>query len=173
MSTGEGEAMSVARRLKAEMRAYLFISLYLFICFSVVLLYQGAMQSSVGENALPLSFAAVKALLIGKFILVGKAIGLGTRVKHSVLVHRIAWKSFAFLLLLVLFGWLEEFVVGFYHGLSFGEIVGEIAAVPLIQKLAATLLMLMVLIPMITFEEVDRALGGGELTRMLFSASED
>ena len=41
-----------------------------------------------------------------------------------------------------------------------------------LQNIAPSVVMLLVLIPMITFEEVDHALGDGSLKRLLFGRSD-
>jgi hypothetical protein len=172
MSVEDQEDSSIGQRLKAEMREYAIISVYLWVCFSTMLLYQDAMLSEGGSSVLPLSMAVIKALVLGKFILIGKAVGVGTRVQPKILLYRILWKSLAFLFLLMVFTGIEELVVGLVHGHSVGEIVAEVTGRPLLKKVASSILMLLVLIPLIAFEEIDRALGNNTLRRMLFGRSE-
>ena len=65
---------------------------------------------------LPFSSTAIKALILGKFILIGKVIKVGERVRHDVLLHRILWKSLAMMLLLPIFTMVEDLLTGLVQG---------------------------------------------------------
>lgn len=172
MSSGNQADNNMRQRLKAELHEYAIISLYLWVCFSAMLLFESAVLSDDGVPTLPMGIAVIKALVLGKFILIGKAVGIGARVQPKRLLHRIIWKSLAFLLLLIVFTGIEDLIVGLVHGHSISQIVTELVTHPMLQKIASSVLMLLVLIPMITFEEIDRDLGEGTLSRMLFGGSE-
>ena len=157
----------VRQRFLEEMRTYLIISLYLWISFSALLLYENALLQADNLAFLPMGTAAVKALILGKFILIGKAFKVGSRVEHNVLLHRILWKSFATLLLLLVFTGIEELVVGIVHGHTLAATASEILGRSWLEMLAPSFVMLLVLVPMIAFEETDIAMGKGNLMRML------
>jgi hypothetical protein len=121
---------------------------------------------------LPIGAAVVKALILGKFILIGKAIKVGVRIKPDSLLYRIAWKSLVMLLFLLVLTVIEELIVGLVHGQATSEIIAEFIDRPWLQNIAPSVVMLLVLIPMISFEEIDRVLGDGRLKRMLFGHSD-
>jgi hypothetical protein len=62
---------------------------------------------------------------------------------------------------------LEEFVVGSVHERSFAQTLAEYGSRSALEVIATCLLTLLVLVPFITFQEVRRALGPGELRRVL------
>jgi hypothetical protein len=159
---------SMVERFVKEMREYLIISIYLWICFSVLLLYKTAILRAEQVEFIPLGIAAVKALIIGKFILIGKAVKAGNRLSSRILLIRIMWKSLIFMLLLVLFTLIEELVVGWFHGHTAANTIGELSARSWLELFTPSVVMLLILIPMISFEEIDRDLGKGRLRRMLF-----
>lgn len=159
---------SMVERFVKEMREYLIISFYLWICFSVLLLYKTAILRAEQVEFLPLGIAALKALIIGKFILIGKAVKAGNRLSSRILLIRIMWKSVIFMLLLVLFTLIEELVVGWFHGHTAANTIGELSARSWLELFTPSVVMLLILIPMISFEEIDRDLGKGRLRRMLF-----
>ena len=117
---------------------------------------------------LPIGTAVVKALILGKFILIGKAIKVGARIEPGGLLYKIAWKSLVMLLFLLVLTAIEELIVGLVHGQAISVIIAEFVDHPWLQNLAPSVLMLLVLIPMISFEEIDHVLGDGSLKRMLF-----
>jgi len=168
----QAEKGSIGSRLAAEMRAYLGISLYLWICFGALMFYESAMLRAEHVKFLPLGTAAIKALVIGKFILIGKAMNVGEVVRHSLLLSRIAWKSLATLMLLLLFTAVEELVVGMVHGQAVADIAAEMLERSWMERLAPAVIMLLVLVPLIAFEQIDRALGKGSLMRMLLDRSD-
>lgn len=164
-----GNEPGIRQRLKVEIRAYIVISGYLWICFTALLLYQNAVLDANHGHLLPMSVAAIKALVLGKFLMVGKAFRIGETTGNHRLLNRIVVKSLAMLLLLLVFTGVEEFVLGFVHGHTLAAIVGEFADRPWIEVIAPAAVMLLVLIPMIAFEEIDTALGRGSLLRILLS----
>lgn len=171
MADSLGNKDSIVQRFLEEMREYLIISIYLWICFSVLLLYKTAILRAEQVQFIPLGIAALKALIIGKFILIGKAVKAGNRFSSRILLIRIMWKSLMFMLLLVVFTLIEEIVLGLIHGHTVADTVNDLTARSWLELLAPSVVMLLVLIPMISFEEIDQDLGKGKLRRMLFGRS--
>ena len=162
---------SIKSRLMKEVRAYAIISLYLWVCFGALLLYEASVLRAEGVEFLPFGNALIKALILGKVLLIGRAINIGGRISPNVLLHRIVLKSLAMLLLLLIFTAIEELIIGLVHDKDASEIVAEYLARSWLKNLAPSVVMLLVLIPMISFEEVDHVLGEGSLKRMLFDRS--
>ncbi|MEE4184705.1 MAG: hypothetical protein V2J12_02930 [Gammaproteobacteria bacterium] len=159
-------------RFIEEIRSYAAISIYLWVCFGALWAYETAILRGDNLQYLPVGTAAIKALIFGKFILLGKAaIKAGGRIEPKVLVYRIIWRSVAMLLLLLVFTTLEELVLGVLHGHALAATIEDLTARPLLEKVAPSLVMLLILIPMISLDEIDRALGQGTIKRTLFSRS--
>ena len=169
--TTSAQRPGVKQRLREEIRRYLAVSAYLYVCFAAILLYKSAILSSVGEHFLPLGLAAGKALVLGKFVLLGEAAGVGTRTGGRTLLQRIARSSVLLLLVLILLTIVEEVIVGLVHGHSVGQAVAALADRPWLEVLASCGLMLLVLIPLVTVTEVSRALGPGALRELLLGPS--
>ncbi|MEM0955127.1 MAG: hypothetical protein AAGI24_13375 [Pseudomonadota bacterium] len=160
---------TVKEKMIEEFKAYWIITIYLWASFSLLLVWKASLIPTEEARALSFGAAFFKAAVIGKFILVGKAMKVGARLQHNRLVKRIAWKSIATMLLLAVFAVLEEFVVGLLHGEAVSAIAAELQHRSVLDHLAPSMIMLLVLVPMITFEEVDLALGKGKLIHLLFS----
>lgn len=158
---------NLKERLLEEVYKYGFVVIYLYVCFSVLLLYKTSILSAGQTVMLPYGTAIVKALVIGKFILIGEALKIGHRAHAPSLLHRIAWRSFLFLLMLVVLNVIEEVVIGWVHGRSMGDVMTEISGRAFIEQFAPVLVMLLTLIPLITITEINRALGPGEIKRLL------
>ena len=168
--SGKGNA-GLRQRFKDEMQSYVIISLYLWICLSVVLLHHKSLMGADGLTLLFFSSAAIKALILGKFILIGRVIRFEEIIKYKVLWHRILWKSLATLLLLQIFTIFEELVTGLVHGSAIADTIAELMARGWLQWVSPSLVMLLVLIPLIAFEQIDISMGKGSLRRILLSRS--
>ena len=168
--SGKGNA-GLRQRFKDEMQSYVIISLYLWICLSVVLLHHKSLMGADGLTLLFFGSAAIKALILAKFILIGRVIRFEEIIKYKVLWHRILWKSLATLLLLQIFTIFEELVTGLVHGSAIADTIAELMARGWLQWVSPSLVMLLVLIPLIAFEQIDISMGKGSLRRILLSRS--
>ncbi|MDZ7589356.1 MAG: hypothetical protein U5L05_01415 [Rubrivivax sp.] len=160
-------------RLREEILSYLAISAYLYLCFGVLLLYKAGALNQEGIHYLPFGVAAVKALVLGKFLLIGDALGAGTRVKTRTLAMRIASRVGMLLVVLVVLTLLEEIGVGAWHGRSIGATLAELGGSARLETLASIVVLLLVLLPLVATQEVHRALGPGRLRQLLFQPPAD
>jgi hypothetical protein len=169
MSESTSPDHSLASRAKEELKRYLVISAYLFVCFSVIMMYDASQSDARTASWAALAVALGKALVLGKFILIGDALGAGTRRQAPTLFHRVAWRSVGTLVVLVILKLLEELIVCLVHGKNVGAILAELGGQTWLSLVPPVLLMLLILIPMITATEIDRALGSGGLKGFLLS----
>lgn len=159
---------SKTQRLLEELRKYALISAYLFVCFAVILIFGTSVQGEGAQSsAVPWSLALIKALVLGKFILIGDALSVGSRAQKHPLLHRVAWKSLAMLVLLLVFTLLEELVVGWVHGETTASVFREFLERTWLQRLAPMLLMLLILVPLITASEIYRIVGAKRFREFL------
>ncbi len=145
---------SLKERAREELRNYAFVAAYLYVCFGAILFYKTALLREEGVAFLPHGLAAIKALILGKFILIGEAVGVGSRAHRRSLVSSVAYKTALFFLLLIVLSVVEELIVGKVHGHSLGETVAEFRERTALEMLATSLLMLLILIPLIAFKEL-------------------
>jgi hypothetical protein len=165
----DGEPRSHApwgRRLRHELIEYGLISVYLYVCFGSLILYKVAILQAHGISYTPYGLAAVKALILAKFMLLGHAARVGDRHRRRP-VDVIIRKSVLFLLLLIVLSAVEEAVSGMLHGQSIGASLAGLGGGTLWQFLATCLIMLLILVPYIAFREVSTALGEGAMLRLL------
>jgi hypothetical protein len=167
MTDSASEHSGLGARAAVELKRYVLISAYLFVCFAVVMIYESTQSTSSQASWVVLGVAAIKALVIGKFILIGEALKPGTRMGAPTLLHRVAWRSLGLLVVLVLLKLIEELVVGLADGKPVSNIVGGLADRDPVALLAPVLLMLLILIPLVTATEIDRALGKAGLAGLL------
>ena len=162
-----GQGPGLRERAREELVSYAVVSAYLFVCFAAVLFYKSALLREEGIAFLPLGIAGVKALVIGKFILIGEAVGAGALVASGTLRRAIVTKIVLLFLLLVALLIVEELIVGRVHGRSMAETFAELAARPRQELIANCLLLLLILVPLVAVREFSRVLGPGSLRRLL------
>jgi len=163
-----GTHVNLARRVEHELIAYLGVSGYLFVWFSALLFYKATILQSVGIAFAPFAFAAIKALILGKFILALEALKIGEHGKGGgVLIVEIAAKALFFTLLLTVLSIIEEVIVGHLHGREAKEVVAEMGGGTLQGAIATGVLVFLVLIPYLGFRRL--ALTYGELPELLFT----
>ena len=167
MSETPSNGSTLKSRLATEMKHYAVVTLYLFVCFVVVLLYEASQSPAKEATLLTAGIALGKALVMGKFILIGEALEAGTRIGAPTLLHRIAWRSLGMLVVLIVFKLLEELIIGMVHSQGLDELVAELRGQSWLTVLGPVLLMLLVLIPMIAAIEMYRALGKEGWKRLL------
>ena len=156
--TGDRGKSTLAERLRNELIKYGVVSGYLFVSFSLLLLYDSTANGG-GQATLSITMALIKSLVLGKFLLIGEALHTGSRANAHPLLMRVLWKSLAFLVVLLVFKALEEFIVGWFHDKSLAEISNEVLDRSWLENLAPVLIMLLILIPLISVSESYRQLG--------------
>ncbi len=160
---------TIAGRLGRELRQYALISAYLYVCFGALVLYKAAILRGQGIAYVPFGLAAIKALILAKFMLVGHAAKIGERYARRRFVHVVAHKSLLFLVLLFVLSLGEAVAVGLFHG---RRVVASLAAATgssLLQTLASCLIMLLILIPYLSLRELNQVLGEGRLRQIIFA----
>lgn len=165
-------APGIKERAREELRRYALVAAYLYICFFVLMLHESILLGKTGAGLLPHGLAAVKALVLGKFILIGEAVGAGTRLRVSTLAQRIAVRSLLLLGVLVVLTLVEELIVGKVHDKSFSATLAEYEQRSVLSMLSECLLMLLIMVPLVAVREISQALGPGVLNRMLFNRAE-
>ena len=161
---------SLAERARHELIAYAVIAAYLYVCFGALLLFKAAVLSNAGVSYAPFGLAAIKALVLGKFLLLLHGARVGERVgRMSRPISAIAWQALLFATLLIILTVIEELIVGTIHGKSPMAIVSELADGSLMEAAATSLLMVLVLLPYFAMREINSELGEGALFRMLLT----
>lgn len=157
------------QRMKDELKEYGAVCLYLYVCLGALLLYKAALLRAEGVSYTSYGLAVIKALILGKFMLIGHALRIGERYRDEPLIYPILRKSFVFLGLLFVLDVIEEVISGMIHGRSLQASLSEVAGGTWLQILATCLLFFLILLPYFAYREISRSLGEGGLTRLLFA----
>jgi len=168
MENGGAEKASIGKRAVGELKEFLIIAAYLYVCFTALAYFKAAILQAHGVDFAPFGIAAVKALICAKFMSVGHAIRLGERSKKQALIWPTLRRSFAFLALLLVLNVLEELIVGYMHHRPVVESIAAVGGGTLHQLFAASIVMLLILIPFFAFRSLGEVVGERTLLRLFF-----
>jgi hypothetical protein len=151
--------MALGARLLEEARRYALLSLYFFVCFAAILSYKSALLAEEGIAFSPLAFAAIKAIVLAKFLLLGSAAGLGEGLRRGHLARATLFRSLLFAAFLVVLLLAEESIVGLMHGRAVGETLTEMVSGRSDELAATVTLIWLVLLPYLAVQEIRARLG--------------
>ena len=171
-SRGRSNA-SVRERLTSELGEFAVIAIYLYIYFIALAYLKASILKAEGIAFAPFAFAAIKALICAKFILVGRMLHIGERLKTLPLIWPTLYKSFTFLVLLLVLNAIEEVVVGIIHHRSIVDSIASIAGGTGDQLIATSFIGVLVLAPFFAFRSLGEVVGERNLVRIFFTHRHD
>jgi hypothetical protein len=168
VATETNAKATLHQRALHELKEFVILTVYLYITLGAVIVMKTAVLHTAGIEFVPWGIAIVKAMLLAKFMLIGRAMKIGESDTTSSLIWPTLHRAFAFLVLLIILTIIEEAVVGLFHHRSIAASLGELFGSRLEETLAGYLIVLLVLIPYFAFRVIGETLGEGRLTRMFF-----
>src|SRR5690242_5696183 len=157
-----------------ELRKLCFLAIYLWICFGAIVFLKAAILKAEGVDYLPFGFAAIKAVVAAKFVLIGEMLGekRSHRTSERLLVS-ILRRTFLLLILLVVMTVIEEAIMAMIHGRTLMHAFDSLAGNTLWEMVATVVLMLLILLPYVGFRSLSEALGEDVLHRLLVGPGHD
>jgi hypothetical protein len=168
LTTNTSAKAPLHQRAMHEFKELAIISAYLYVTLGAVILMKAAVLHAEGIAFTPWGIAIVKAVVLGKFVMLGNLVHVGGRDISGPLIWPTLRRAFAVVVLLIVLTIIEEVVVGLLHGRSITASLGDLFGTRLAETLAGYLIMLLVLIPFFAFRVLSEALGEGRLERMFF-----
>jgi hypothetical protein len=162
------EKASIGKRAVHELKEFLIIAAYFYVCFTALAYLKAAILQAHGIVFAPFGFAAIKALICAEFLSIGYVFHLGDRYKKQALIWPTLHRSFAFLALLIVLTALEELTVGYFHHRAFADSIAEIGGGTAHQAIATAIVLLLILIPFFAFRSLADVVGGRVLVRLFF-----
>jgi hypothetical protein len=118
-------------------------------------------------------FAVINAFLLAKVVLVAEFFQLANSLKHKPLVYPIVLKSAVFCAVLICFYFIEETLVGVWHGKTIAASIPVIGGEGWKGTLVVGTILFVVLIPFFAYRELARVLGEDELHSLIFRRGPD
>ena len=158
---------SASAKLKNETREFVILAAYLFVCFAAISYMKYAILKTQGVDFAPFAFAAVKAAICAKFVLLGRALHIEDNFKTYPLIVPALFSTLAFLAVVVILMFVEEAIVGMFHGRAISESIAETGGT-FEQRIATGLLLLLIFFPYFAFGSLSSVMGGHALYQLFF-----
>ena len=151
-----------------EVREGLLIALYLFLVFSLFVIYKWVILAQNHIDFALHGFALFNALALAKVMLVAQDLHLADQFRNAPLIYPTLLKSFVFTIVLACFKITEEGAMGILHGKSFRESAVLVAGASWREELVLASLFFLMLIPFFGFTELRRVFGEDRLVGAFF-----
>ncbi|MBV8591342.1 MAG: hypothetical protein JO212_15015 [Acetobacteraceae bacterium] len=132
------------------------------------MLLKAAILQDVGVNFTIWGVAAVKALLLAKFMLIGRAFNLGRRFRDWPLIWPTLYDALTLLILLLFLTTIEEIVVGAIHHRALSDSLAHVVGPTVFEGVSVWLVLFLILVPYFGFTCLAEALGERETVRLFF-----
>lgn len=160
---------AIAERAEIEAKELFFLTLYLFIVFSALLFLKSAILEAQGVHWGYWGFAAIKALLVAKFILIGRALHIGEGLRTRPLIWQTLHKDIAFTIFVAILTVIEDAAIGMaIHGKTFAQSTADLGGGTLRQMIATEFIVFLVFIPLFAFGALSEVMEDKALVRTFF-----
>ena len=159
---------SLGEKVTTELREFAVLSGYLYVSFTALAYFKASILHAHEIDFAPWAFAAIKALVSAKFMLIGRALNLGEGFKLYPLIVPTLYKSCIFVVLVLALTVVEESVVGYLHGRKILDSMEGLGGGTADQKIATSVILLLIFIPYFAFRALGDIIGNGVLVRLYF-----
>src|SRR5208337_4741223 len=151
-----------------EMAEYYIISLYLAVFFGSYTFYRRLILAEYQISYLHYGVSVVKALVLAKVIMVGRALHLARRFEDHPLILPTLYKAVVFTVFVGIFDVAESTLGGLLHGKGIVGGFDEFMSAGWYELLARCMVTFVAFIPFFAFGELERVLGEGKLGKLFF-----
>jgi len=159
---------SAGSKFVEEFKVMLALAAYLYICFGAVILFKSAVLREEGIHYEIWGLALIKALLLAKFLLLGRMLHVGARYRDKPLIWPTLYHALMFLIVLLILTTLEELIVGFIHGRAIADSLNHVVGPIFFEGLAVCLILFLILVPYSAFTCLSDVVGEHETIRLFF-----
>ena len=159
---------SIGSKFVEEFKAMAALAAYLYVCFGAIILFKSAVLREAGIHYEIWGLALIKALILAKFMLIGRMLGVGTRYRDKPLIWPTLYHSLMFLIVLLVLTTLEELIVGSIHGRAVADSLNHVVGPIFFEGLAVCLIMFLILVPYSAFTCLSDVVGERETARLFF-----
>lgn len=166
------EKKSWKQKLLHEINEYLVNVIYLTIFLSAEVFYRRQVLASHGIIIHDYFFGLIKALVIGKVIMVGAFLHISRKYEDKPLIVPTIYKSIIFTLWVMIFEIIEAFIKAFINSANFNESYTELLHHINQVWLAGAILIFVAFLPFFALKEISRSMGSGKLGDLFFKKKE-
>ena len=158
--------MRLRTKAAIEFREFVVLSVYLYIAFGALILLKAGILREHGIEWAPWGLGVIKAMLVAKFILIGRAMRVGERFRTKPLIWQTLHRSLAFLGVVVVLTILEEIVVGLIHDRTAWQSIRGLGGGNAIEIGATLLVVFLIFFPYFAFRSLGEVMSDQQLLRL-------
>ncbi len=152
-----------------EMVEYYIIFMYLAVFFGLFTWYRRLILAEYQIVYLHYGISVIKALVLAKVIMIGRALRLGRRwLQDPPLIVPTLYKAVVFTIFVGIFGVVESIISGLLHGKGIAGGFDEFMSAGTLELIARSMIAFVAFIPFFAFEELGLVLGEGKLGKLFF-----
>ena len=156
------------KRVVRELIRYWINVLYLAVFFGAFAWYRRFVLAGYGIDYLHYGGAIVEAMILGKVILIGEALGLSRGLENKPLIYPTLHKAVVFTIFVGIFAIVEEIIGAVLRGKGVAADLDALRGKDRNEILSRCLVMFLAFIPFFAFKELAMRLGEGTLGRLFF-----
>jgi len=168
MSQDGSNFKSLQERVGNELREFFILAGYLYVCFTALAFLKASILRAENIDFARWAFAAIKAAVCAKFMLIGRAFHIGEGYKAYPLIVPTLYKSLAFVAVVFVLTAIEEVVVGLIHGRAVADSLAGLGGGTLAQAIATVIILLLIFVPYFAFRSLGDIIGDRILVRLYF-----
>jgi hypothetical protein len=159
---------AIGKKAAHELHELIVLTAYLYVAFGAVIFFRYAVLREQGTDLFPWGLALIKAVLVAKFVLLGRALRIGERHRSKPLIWPTLHKSVVFIVVVLILTAIEEVVVGLIHGRTTQQSLAEIGGGNPEQLVAQMVLLFMIFFPYFAVQSLSEVMGENALVRLFF-----
>jgi hypothetical protein len=148
--------LHLKQRAIHELEEGAILASYLTLFFGALATYSMLVLNEFHISYFAYGTALINALIVTKVILVGDAVGAGTKFESKSLISSAIWKAFVFACLVMAVHLLEEAIKALLHN---GTMSGALHDIRIQDPVIRTLLVFCTFIPLFVLRELRRVMG--------------
>lgn len=162
----------IKKKVYHELSLFLFYFIFLTLVLWTFTIYRRLILDEYRVSYVHYGYNFVEAIILAKMILIGQNFKLGERFSDQPLIIPTIYKTLIFSIFITLFTIVEEFVIGYFKGVSFEKIFKEFMEIGWDEILAKGLVMFFVFIFFFAFLEIGRVMGENQLINLFIHKRE-
>ena len=159
---------AIAERAETEAKELFFLTLYLFIVFSALVFLKSAIMEADGVHWGYWGFAAIKAILVAKFMLIGRALHIGEGLRDRPLSWQTLHKAIAFTIFVAILSVIEDAAIGMGVSKTFSQSIADLGGGTLKEMIATEFIVFLVFVPLFAFGALSEVMEEKALVRTFF-----
>ena len=161
MNTVNKKKKGWKQKVLHELKSYWLLVLYMAIFFGVFTTYRRLLLAHYGISYADYGISVIRALVLGKVVLVAEALRLGRRFDEKPLIVPTLYKTFLFTVCMAVFDIAEALVRGLMGGLGPLGAVDHLMTRFNYEWLSRALVIFFAFLPLFAVGELRRVLGRG------------